>query len=879
MSRPVYLISGDQLPELKEVGGKGLSLIKMMQHGLPVPDGFILTVEFFLPWFDELKNQDEWQAFKVAGPDQIAARCQQLKQWCDQLSFTPEQAEVVEDSLSGFTTKLWAVRSSSPEEDLSGASFAGGYETVLGVKSETLEDAIKVCFASSLDYRVYMYKQEHGFIPDDPKIAVVIQQQIPSEIAGVGFSLNPMNNCYDQAVFNANWGQGETVVSGLVAPDNFVVDKISHQLLEQDLGGKETSIWLGEDGGTEERPAPNRDEFTLTEPQLVSLTAMVTKVEQYYQKPMDIEWAFAANELYLLQARPITTYIPLPAELLTLPGEPLRLYFDLTLGIQGIHDPVSIMGNDWLNSLFATFATEIFGQNLLSDPETGILSAQGGRLYANLSRLLQLIPQDAFAKAIGNMDSITSDTIKDLDLTEYLQEPLPKQLHGIIRKALLHIPDTFAKIVEGQFLPKLLEKNYLRNEARYQTAIRRLDATSSSLADYSHEIMQELMRLIVHTSIPAVASFFKAQNGIQRMFADDTSDTARLVSQLTSSLPHNVTVEMGLALYRLAQLLPPEESDSPATAIIEKINQHQLPEDFLHAWDDFMTKYGFRGPCELDLSAPRYRERPETIITQLQQLFAADDPERNPQLRYDQAQTERHQAYEELSEKIHQQGWLKLKRFQRLFHIEETLGGYRESHKYNVIMGNDLVRRHALNAAEVLVADGRLDHPDEIFNLKVTDVDEAIQNPSLDLRERLRERTQYWQKIEDIKNFPRLITSRGTILRPPRREAAQGELIGKGVSPGVARGPVKVLHSSDEKPILPGDILVTRATDPGWTPLFINAAAVVLEVGGMLQHGALVAREYGKPCVVGIDNIATILKDGQQIEVDGSNGIIKLISD
>lgn len=876
MNNLVYQISGNGIPKLKEVGGKGLSLIKMKNNGLPVPHGFILTVAFFQPWFDELKNSDEWQLFQSAGRDRVADRCKALQGLCSKLKFTSEQRQVVEKGLAGFSGSLWAARSSSPEEDLEGASFAGGYETILGVKSGKIESAVNDCFASCLDYRVYLYKIEHGFAPGDPKIAVVVQEQIPSEVAGVGFSVNPMSNCYDEVVFNSNWGQGETVVSGLVSPDNFVVDKVSFKVLEQTIGGKETSIWLGEGGGTRESPSDKKDKITLSEKQLGDLTRMIVKVEEYYEKPMDIEWALANNKLYLLQARPVTTYIPLPKELITPPGSPKRLYFDLTLGIQGIHEPVSIMGIDWLNSLFSAFSCEVFGEDLITDLKQGILCSKGGRLYINLSHLLCLVPKDTYVSVISNMDSITADTLRDLDLSGYMQEGLPDKMKGIKGKAFLHIPDIFAKLIEGHFLPKMLEKKYLRNMVLYQDAVLKISSSKGSFSELSSNIIHELIHLLVHTSAPAIISFIKSQKEIQTIFSDEPDETEKLVNSLTSSLPHNVTVEMGLAIYGLSRILPVNELKS-REKLLEKVINRQLPEEFLNAWDEFMDKYGFRGPRELDLAAPRYCDRPESIIAQLCQLAAVKDNESNPQAHYDRAQVERHQAFESLSEMVYQKGWLKLKHFQRLFQIAETLGGYRESHKYDLIFGNNLIRREILKTAEKLVSAGRIDCVDQIFNLEIADVDEAIGNPSLDLRKLIKARTEYFDQIKNIKNFPRLIDSRGTILRPPRKDAGPGEIIGQGVSAGIARGPVKVLDTPDEKPVLPGDILVTRATDPGWTPLFINAAAVVLEVGGMLQHGALVAREYGKPCVVGIDNVASILKDGQQIEVDGSNGIIKLL--
>ena len=206
-----------------------------------------------------------------------------------------------------------------------------------------------------------------------------------------------------------------------------------------------------------------------------------------------------------------------------------------------------------------------------------------------------------------------------------------------------------------------------------------------------------------------------------------------------------------------------------------------------------------------------------------------------------------------------------------------TLGGYRETPKHYVIQVVDLFRKRALEVADSFVRDGRLDNCSQIFDLTMADINQALADPDVDLRAIATERTALINKIKRSKYVARVLDSRGKIFFPPRKAAKDGELAGVPISSGVVQGRVKVLHSADQKQLLPGEILVTRATDPGWTPLFINAGGVVLEIGGALQHGAVVAREYGLPCVSGITQATEILEDGQLIEVDGSNGIIRLL--
>ncbi len=304
--RSFYRFSDIPLPARDEVGGKGLSLITMFQAGLPVSNGFVLTVAFFDPWIVLLKATPAWKNFLVADQAGLRESCQRLKDISAGYELTAEQKKKLREGLSAFGEKtLFAVRSSSPEEDLGSASFAGGYETVLGVPPGRLEAALHTTFASCLDARIVAYKRERGFEIAEPRIAVVVQEQIAGEVSGVGFSVNPLNGNPDQAVFESNWGLGQTVVAGKVSPDHFVVNKPSRTILERRVGRKERSLVLLAGGGTHEREDPRHDDLTLRDGQLQALTEVLIALERRYGRPIDMEWAFAGGHLYVLQARPI----------------------------------------------------------------------------------------------------------------------------------------------------------------------------------------------------------------------------------------------------------------------------------------------------------------------------------------------------------------------------------------------------------------------------------------------------------------------------------------------------------------------------------------------------------------------------------------------
>ena len=408
---------GAEQTTLTEVGGKGYSLIRMVEAGLPVPPGAVLTTEFFEPWFDEIKTSATWPALAEATPDKWATLCNELKGLCLALRLTGTQRQALE-TLSKNLAALgdnvqFAVRSSSPEEDLASASFAGGYETRLGVPPAELQDAVRYCFASSLDERVLVYKKEHGFDILSPRIAVVVQQQIDSEVAGVGFSLNPLTNDYDEAVIDANWGLGESVVAGIATPDHYIVDKFNRQIIEKKLGAKQVSIWLGLDGGTIERKGHRSAEFALSDGQLGELIEMISCIEALYDKPMDIEWTYGNGQLYVLQARPITRYVPLAAEMVTRPRERRRLYADAALSKgMTLNTPISPMGLSWLEDFMIPFFEKI---QLNAGPMKGLLFAAGGRMYINLSDVMWLVNPKVLSKSSTANDAVLAEILANLD--------------------------------------------------------------------------------------------------------------------------------------------------------------------------------------------------------------------------------------------------------------------------------------------------------------------------------------------------------------------------------------------------------------------------------------------------------------------------------
>mgnify|MGYP001420557082 CR=1 FL=1 len=867
----VYSFPSKYKPALSEVGGKGLSLMVGSHEGLPVPPGFILTVAFFKPWLSQLKTTEAWSYFLNVKEYELEKASAALKNEAMRYAFTSEQRQEISGNLHQYgQNTLFAVRSSSPEEDLEGSSFAGGYETVLGVTVQNMENAIKKAFVSCLDYRVAVYKRENGFDMKDPKIAVVVQQQIASDIAGVGFSLNPVTNNYDDAVFNANWGLGETVVAGIATPDTFVVDKISLTTKERTVGAKETSIWLIPSGGTVEKTHYRSGEPTLRDFQIIELTELLKNVEKLYGMPMDIEWAYAEDKLYLLQARPISVFVPLSPSMITEPEEKKCLYVDATISVQGIERPMSVAGISFLRTALRLASKTLFWRDMNRDITTAVPWIENGRIYINLSNAMKLAGKDRVVQIMQIFDPLVAKTIKNIDEKEYISRT--NRLWLLPIGVIIKLPRTALHMYAARAHPERTHREVQEKLERFLDTARSLDEKESSFMALADKLMRTLGNDVFLNTVPLV---FLGKNALGKMKEIAGKDLEDAFASFDVALPNNVTTEMGLKLYRISTLLPQNIDQS---GLERGLRENTLPEPFITAWKDFIRSYGCRGPMELDIAAPRYRDDPALLLNVLLPMRNTTE-DASPQKKFEQGQKQRHASYAALLEKIQTRSSRQAKRFEAYYKIFETFAGYRETHKLYLMVVIDIIRGRILLEAKNLYEAGRLKTIKQIFDLTLEDIDRAKIDVAFDLTEKAKNNTAFTNRLNRIPRLPTMIDSRGYILRPPKSPVREGEVAGTPISSGVIRGRIKVLHFADEKPLNKGEILVARTTDPGWTPLFVNAAAVILEIGGSLQHGALVAREYGLPCVAGIEHATSLWKDGTLVEVDGSTGIISVIGE
>ena len=862
-------------PEVVVVGGKGRGLIELTRNGFNVPPGTILTTAFFAPWIAAVQASAAWRDLASSyeaslddpgGRERVAELAGAVKAQATSLALTGEQRDALAAVREEFAEGALAVRSSSPEEDLAGASFAGLYETVLDVGAGDLEGAVRRCFLSCLDGRVFTYKLNMGFTDPAPSIAVVVQRMVPSETSGVAFSLNPLTNDFDEMLVNAHRGLGEALVAGEITPDAFVVDKVSGAVID-------------------ERPSSPAEGACLDRAELGELLTAVAGIESHYGRPMDVEWAFADGpdgaRLHILQARPITAYVPLAAELQTAPGEQRCLYIDraLTDGLT-MSGPISPLTNDYVERAVALMLKYLVDIPEDADLVAGGFCLKGSRIYFNISPYMHLMGnREALARQLSQMNMLLADMLASVDMDRYRPAEPPDFLRwsSLLRMTpmlLWRLRAVLGALMKPMFGYERFRRTYSNAQDEYDRWLATPVDHDQPLDDFLFELFAELGRVTLVATAPSVAVFYYGGTDVVNKLIDlnDPVEVA-LADAIRRGYPGDLVVQMGIAMFDLARQLPPELAED-LDELVTRLEQRGLPEAFLAAWDAFIARFGCRGPLEMEFANPKYGDDPRVALAQIAPMAASRDSF-DPRAVQKRLVAERQAAFAELRARLPRR---KRRRLDRAYRTIENHYHAREMIKHHVTQANARLRERVVRIADQLVDAGRLDSRDDVFELTFADLQSAVDDADFDVRSRVATGGAFYRELKrQGRHFPHAIDSRGRIPRPERREDDASTLHGAAMSPGTARGPAKVLNDPFEQSVEPGDVLVAVTTDPGWTPLFVNAAAVVLEIGGELQHGALVAREFGKPCVAGIADVMSRIEDGQTVEVDGAAGTVRII--
>lgn len=880
------------LNNLQEAGGKGANLGEMVQAGLPIPPGYCITSEAYRYFVSQsgidnlliqLANKDLIKMDDIAAISQEITKC---------MLETPVPEELEKEIIRAYTEiigdgMLVAVRSSATAEDLPEASFAGQQESYLNVSVHELMNRVKQCWASLWTERAIHYRINTGYDHQSVLLAVVVQQMVDSEVSGVAFSVNPINSNQDEMIIEAVWGLGEGIVSGQVTPDHYIINKKNDAIIGYEISDKEKMVVRSQNGlGTVFVSVADsqRLKSTLTSKEILELARLVKKIEGHYGSPQDIEWALAVNRFYILQSRPITTIIKSLNEVNIQETETEFFNFDPELewtNLGGIreryNEPLSVLG--W--SIIEPCQTEggLFVYRAFTKkelPSEIFVANIYGYLYLNFSSLKGLQP-------LKMLETYFND--------ENREQFMPKRTRF---EELLLLARSYKG---GNELIKSLDKEFYNTLPNYLNELDRLKAIDVKTLD-TFELLN-----FIKDNLSLAKSYFRYQTssmtvaeGLYNMLISLMKkwlgdEDLSLSSKLVSGLPHNLTVQTNNEIWKLTEAIEAspnlrkelEETNIPN--FLSRLASSPEGRLFKTKLTDFLSKYGHLN-VNMDIAQDFWWEKPEIVLSMVKGSLTANK-RTNPVEREKQKQKEREET--ELFVR-HNLNILQRLIFNKTLKVTQAYMLLRDNRHFYVTMPFSLIKKGVRTLAESLLTQKYLVNEEDIYYLTLDEVEGLLHGKMT------------WdkghQKINQRKAAPKVsldelpslfkgwpTSNKGNhnnLTKPAELLNDRKGVLLKGVagSPGLVHGRVKIVYSPlDFSQFQSGDILVAVNTDPAWTPLFSIASGVVTDYGGLLSHGAIVAREYGIPAVLGVKNATKILKDGQKITVDGNKGVVSEFND
>jgi phosphohistidine swiveling domain-containing protein len=880
---PFNDIDRDALPT---AGGKAANLGELVRAGFPVPPGFCVTTAAYdlvatdaglEPTLAALAEADAGDTELLA---ELAEESRSRLTGADVPEALGRAIEEAYGELGDGTPVPVAVRSSATAEDLPGASFAGQQDTYLNVVGvESVLDAVQRCWASLWTDRAVSYRATNGIDPRGVRLAVVVQRMVDASVAGVLFTANPVTGKRHQAVIDASSGLGEAVVSGAVNPDHFVANTSTGEIVERRLGDKRVAIVAGPEGGTQRvELAADEQGACLSDGQIRALAELGGRVEEHYGAPQDTEWAIDGDgRVWLLQARPITTLFPLPEDAPT-DDEDLRVYFSFNVA-QGVYGPLTPMGIQAFRLITSSVAA--FAGHPPQNPYkgAGFFIAAADRTFIDITTVLRSERgRRLFERFMTNMEARTVPIVRRLVNDPRLATVETKR--GPILRTLLV---AFARgriplhVVEALARPEKARARAADVVTRLRKAGETPPGATGSLAA-AERLLRDGPQEIVPNVAPVFVTGLAANVLAGKLLGDLATDDERRVAM--RALPHNPTTEMDLELWALAR---EARSDPDSAGVVghtlperlaEQYRDGSLPSKLQDGLANFLRLYGHRGVAEIDLGLPRWSEDATYIMGVLANYLRLQDPRSAPDLQFERATREAESMVKELERRASRKGRLRGALVAFLLGRARELSGLRETPKFSIVLLLARVRDLLWPVGEELAQAGRLETAGDIFFVSVPEAWAALAGE--DLRATVSERRTIYEQERGRKHVPRLLLSDGTEPTADQHHVAGADdgLGGTPASGGVVSGEARVVLDPGNAHLEPGEILVAPSTDPGWTPLFLTAGGLVMEMGGPMSHGAIVAREYGIPAVVGVPEATERIQTGQKITVDGSEGIV-----
>jgi phosphoenolpyruvate synthase/pyruvate phosphate dikinase len=844
-------------------GGKGAHLGELSRiEGIRVPTGFCVTTNAFRRIMADASSADDLlDRLSRLSPDDrgmIQTLSAELRRILEEVLIPDDLSAAVTGSVTRLGEQAaYAVRSSATAEDLPTASFAGQHDTYLNlIGSAAILEHLSRCWASLFTERAVTYRLRNGFGQRKAQMAVIVQQMVFPQASGIVFTADPVTSNRKVVSVEAAFGLGESLVSGRVTPDVYKVRE--SEIVDRTIGTKKLAVHASPAGGTRESPIePERQgQPALTDAQVVQLAHLGRRIEAHFGLPQDIEWCLVDNSFEIVQSRPITTLFPIPAA-----------------GDQENHVYLSVG-----HAQMMTDAMKPLGISFWQLTTARPMYVAGGRLFVDVtSDLASPARRAGLLEVMGKSDPLIGDALEAIlergDFVPILTEESPGSEPGGALAPIEADPAIVTDLIE-----------------RSESSIAKLKhdiggKSGSELLDFILADIGELKRILFDPQSRQVFMSAMEATWWLNEHMEATLGEKSAADSLTQSVPHNVTSEMGLALLDVADVIRPYPE---VVALLKHVEDDDFLDELANlkgggeardAIQAYLDKYGMRCVGEIDITRPRWSERPTTLVPLILGNIKNFEPGA-AERRFEQGRQAARAKEQELLARLEElpDGEPKADETKQMIDRVRTFIGYREYPKYGMVSRYFVYKRALLEEAGRLVQAGVLREKEDIFYLTFQELHDVVRTNNADdqLISRRKDTFRSYQAMTP----PRVFTSDGEVIAGSYRrdDVPTGALVGLPVSAGTVEGRARVILDMADADLEPGDILVTAYTDPSWTPLFVAIRGVVTEVGGLMTHGAVIAREYGLPAVVGVEQATRLIRDRQRIRVNGTDGYVELLS-
>ncbi len=852
------------------VGGKAANLGRLAASGMPVPQGFVVTTAAFRAFTAANDLGVFTDPNRILGDhagDDAESEADQIQARFGAGTMPPELDQAIQAAYESLGGGPVAVRSSAVVEDALDHSFAGMARTELHVTdaASVTREVIR-CWASLFSSEAIAYLRRSGQRPNELIMAVIVQVMIDADASGVLFTADPVTGRRTEMLVEATRGLGDALVSGQVDPDRYRLDAVDGRVLD---------VSLGADG------ARGR---VLTDRQLVELAEVGRRAHRSLEGPQDIEWSIRGDRLFVLQSRPITSLYPVPEGLT---ADPLHVLISYASN-QGVTDPITPLGQDGIQ-LINLGAGRAFGRG--RPDEDQLFRVAGGRLWIDVTRMFR----SRIGRRIGRgllaaLEPGARASLRSLEQDRRLAvggRISPSVLLRVVGRSAPMVVDLVRALAQPErqrhVLEAAVEEELVRAEARFER--------SETLEERVAVAEEELVRVFEHLLglfVPRYWAGAGSQMVLHRLARSVPGGTEYALAA-TRGLPHNVTTAMGLELWRTADVI---RSDPEARTLFLESSPEDLAERYLagtlrepaqSAVATFLNRYGMRGVGEVDLGRPRWSDEPAPVMQALQNYQQIDEPALEPDAQFARAAETAQAAIDDLATALRatRGGWLRAEVARFAAGRMRALTGVRELPKFLSANVRGFVHRSMYESGRDLAAGGILQDADDVFYLHFPELEVLARGETRDWKALVDDRRASHARETLRRQIPRLMLSDGQVFYESADvldDEGGPTLVGDPVSPGVIEGTVRVLDRPGMEPVSPGEILVCRGADPGWTPLLLVAGGLVMETGGVMTHASVVAREYGVPAVAGVPHATERLETGQRIRLDGTTGRIQTLA-